>query len=374
MTIAVEAQRYLLLFFFRLQQHRKSIGMLSSVTKLSFSLRLQCIPKTLPFVIINPDPVAMISHRLLFFTAPLLLILLALQTSAFSSPQLLSTRSTETQQSPLKLSPTDILNILPPDVTTFAAESINPEQLPAVAGVGATAVVAPQAFKLSKALSAEKKRQQARGERSYPESNAATYELLDVGLPFEFGVASTVRPLLKQTQLESRPLQVAYDANKHGYSAQTFHQKVDGKGAAVILCKAQGKWFGAYNPRGWASLGGSRPSRAAFCFYQKGLLGNSWQKLRALGGGGNACGNDLFDRGIYIGAESLVIPLEVNNNPRNVASRLGSFFETGPERRSTLLPRPAQEVRLSELLVLTGVYDKDEDIPNAGGVLDLGLY
>lgn len=323
------------------------------------------------------------SSRFLFLAVPLLALQLPSQCEAFTATH----RSSSRTQHPLHLSPSDLLTILPPEVSslaetylpqiTQAAESIDPEQLPAVAGAGATAVAAPQALKLSKALSAQKKRQaaQASGERTYPESSAATYELLDYGLPFEFGDAALVRPLLKQTQLENRPLQVAYDANKHGYNAQTFHQKVDGKGAAIILCKSGGKWFGAYNPRGWASLGGSRPSRAAFCFYQKNsLLGNDWQKLRAMGGGGNACANDLYDRGIYMGAESLVIPLEPNNNPRNVASRLGSFFETGPQKRSTLLPRPAQEVRLSELKVLTGVYEKDEDIPNSGGVLDLGLY
>ncbi|KAL3923087.1 MAG: hypothetical protein SGILL_001854 [Bacillariaceae sp.] len=323
----------------------------------------------------------------LFILTVAVLALKACEAFTFTSPTILSTRTqtqAQTQQQRFHLSPSDILSILPPEVSSLTetylpqiTSTIDPEQLPAVAGAGATAVAAPQAFKLSKALSAQKKRQaaEASGERTYPEASAATYELLDYGLPFEiFGDAALVRPLLKQTQLEARPLQVVYDANKHGYDAKAFHQKVDGKGAAIVLCKSGGKWFGAYNPRGWASLGGSRPSRAAFCFYQKGFGGGDWQKLRALGGGGNACGNDLFDKGIYIGAESLVIPLEPNNNPRNVASRLGSFFENGPQRRSTLLPRPAQEVRLSELKVLTGVYGQDEDIPNEGGVLDLGLY
>ncbi|KAG7343781.1 TLD domain containing protein [Nitzschia inconspicua] len=179
------------------------------------------------------------------------------------------------------LSPSDILGILPPDATSIltglaetylpqtqdVAQQIDPDQYRNIAGVGVTAVAAPQAWKLSQALQAQKKRQSAAaaGERTYPESNAATYELLDVGLPFEFGDAALVRPLLKQTQLEGRPLQVVYDANKHGYNAQTFHQKVDGKGACVVLCKAQGQWFGAYNPRGWASCGDPvRPERPLY--------------------------------------------------------------------------------------------------------------
>ncbi|KAG7371396.1 TLD domain containing protein [Nitzschia inconspicua] len=230
------------------------------------------------------------------------------------------------------LSPSDVLGILQPDATSiltglaetylpqtqYVAQQIDPDQYRNIAGKRQSAAAA--------------------GERTYPESNAATYELLDVGLPFEFGDAALVRPLLKQTQLEGRPLLVVYDANKHGYNAQIFHQKVDGKGACVVLCKAQGQWIGAYNPRGWASLGGSRPSRAAFVFYEKNgfLPGGGWQKLRVMGGGGNACANDLFDRGIYMGAEALVIPLD-GPNPKGVASCLGTYYESGPQRKSTLL-------------------------------------
>ena len=122
--------------------------------------------------------------------------------------------------------------------------------------------------------------------------------------------------------------------------------------------------------RGWASLGGSRPSIAAFLFY-KTLFG--WQKLRAMGNGGNACSNDLYDRGIYLGSEGLSMPLD-GEDPRRVTSRLGFFFETGPGDKSTLLPRAGQDAKLEELVVLAGVYEEGEDIPNSGGVLDLGLY
>jgi hypothetical protein len=105
---------------------------------------------------------------------------------------------------------------------------------------------------------------------SFPEKTAATYELLLTFNPSAWlgDTAAFVRPLLKKTQLERRNLQVAYDANRHGWNARTFHQKVDGKGAAVVLVKVQGQWLGGYNGRGWASLGGSRPSVAAFFVLQ----------------------------------------------------------------------------------------------------------
>jgi hypothetical protein len=189
-------------------------------------------------------------------------------------------------------------------------------------------------------------------------------------IPFEFGDPAFVRPLLKQTQLEKRKLQVVYDANRHGFDGKIFHSKVDGKGAAVVLAKCRGHIFGGYNPRGWASLGGSRPSVASFLFY-KTLFG--WQKLRVLGGGGMACARDEFDNGIYFGAEALVMPLN-GANKRNVASRLGTYFEPSPDGRMTVLPKGGGNFRLEELKVLVGVYAPDEDIPNSGGVTDLGLY
>jgi hypothetical protein len=207
-------------------------------------------------------------------------------------------------------------------------------------------------------------------ESTYPEQKPATYEMGKVKIPFEFGDASFVRPLLKQTQIEYRPLQVIYDAKRDGFDVRKFHQCVDGKGASVVLCKADGQWFGGYNPRGWASLGGSRPSIAAFLFYKTAF---GWQKLRAKGNGGNACSNDLFDRGIYLGSEGLTIPLD-GSDPRRVISRLGFYYETGPQDKSTLLRRAGEDSRIQELRILAGVYAKGEDIPNSGGVLDLGLY
>lgn len=236
----------------------------------------------------------------------------------------------------------------------------------ATAGVAAAPVVSLGSF-ANKVFKSQKDRPT---DNTYPEASAAAYEMSDVAM-LEFGPAAFVRPLLKSTQLEWKNLQVAYDANKDGYDAQIFHKKVDGKGAAIILAKAGGKWFGGYNPRGWASLGGSRPSRAAFVFYKKPFGG--WQKLRAMGGGGMACGSDLYDRGIYMGAEALVIPLN-GADPRSATSRLGTYFESGPENRSTLLPRAGEDCRLQELKVLVGVYAAGEEIPNSGGVLDLGLY
>ena len=208
-------------------------------------------------------------------------------------------------------------------------------------------------------------------DRTYPESKPATYDLLPGG-PFAFSPEDIVKPLLKQTQLEKRKLKVIYNAKKDGWDGRKFHQKVDGKGASVVLAKVGGQWIGGYNPRGWASLGGSRPSIAAFLFYQKFPFGG-WQKLRVTRTGGMACGNDEYNNGIFFGSDGLVIPLN-GDRPRIVASRLGYFYECGPDNRSTLLPTKGVDTLLDELYVVSGVYAKGEDIPNSGGVTDMGLY
>mmetsp|Transcript_8526 Transcript_8526/g.19083 ORF Transcript_8526/g.19083 Transcript_8526/m.19083 type:complete len:264 (+) Transcript_8526:37-828(+) len=206
-------------------------------------------------------------------------------------------------------------------------------------------------------------------DKSYPESKPATYDLRPG--PFGFGPETIVYPLLKQTQLQDRKLKVIYNAKKDGWNARNFHQKVDGKGASVVLAKVRGKWIGGYNPRGWASLGGGRSSVASFLFYQK--LFGGWQKLRVQRTGGMACGKDEFDAGIYFGADALVIPLD-RERPRLMKSRLGYFFECGPEDKSTLLPVKGADTNIDELYVVAGVYAKGEDIPNSGGVSELGFY
>lgn len=197
------------------------------------------------------------------------------------------------------------------------------------------------------------------GYRSYPEGKPASYEMNPNVVPFEFGDAAFVRPLLKQTQLETRPLQLVYDANRDGYDARTFHSKVDGKGASVVLIKVAGQWCGGYNPRGWASLGQARSSVAAFLFYQKSAFTGGWQKIRVSRTGSMACGNDLYDDGIYFGADSLILPLR-QPNVRKVTSRLGQYFEARPDGKYTLLPRAGEDFNVQELKVLSGVYAPGE--------------
>jgi len=206
--------------------------------------------------------------------------------------------------------------------------------------------------------------------RQYPEQYPATYELSTVQVPSDTKeVATILRPLLKQTQLEERPIVLAYDASKHGWSAKSFHDKVDGKGAAIVLATTNDKKIvGGYNPKGWASMGGARPSVAAFLFYS--CPDGSFQKLQKVGGGGLACGRDDPNYGISFGPDALVIGLQPGRE-RSASSKLGPYFERGPEERSSIFDSASQAVRLDSLKVYVGKYERGEEIPYTGAVMDM---
>jgi hypothetical protein len=67
--------------------------------------------------------------------------------------------------------------------------------------------------------------------------------------------------------LGRRPRSLAYDAEVHGFAFRSFHDRVDGRGAALVLARScGGAVFGGYNPEGWVSLGEDRASNGAFLF------------------------------------------------------------------------------------------------------------
>jgi hypothetical protein len=91
-------------------------------------------------------------------------------------------------------------------------------------------------------------------------------------------------------------------------------------------------------------------------------------KLRKVGGGGLACAKDDPDAGIWLGPDGLVVPLAPGSRQREVASRLGTYYERGTEDLYSLVPEGATS--LEELKVLTGVYKSGEAIPYSGAVMD----
>eukprot|EP00546_Thalassionema_frauenfeldii_P014137 CAMPEP_0178910008 /NCGR_PEP_ID=MMETSP0786-20121207/8855_1 /TAXON_ID=186022 /ORGANISM="Thalassionema frauenfeldii, Strain CCMP 1798" /LENGTH=270 /DNA_ID=CAMNT_0020582205 /DNA_START=118 /DNA_END=930 /DNA_ORIENTATION=+ len=238
--------------------------------------------------------------------------------------------------------------------------------------------------------------------KDFPEQYPATYELNDITVDSDSLTkeAALIRPLLKQTMLESRPLKIVYDANLHGWDAKSFHSKVDGKGAAIVVAtyqdmsekspdeSARERIVGGYNPKGWSSNGGARPSVAAFLFYQnhddikKSHTILNFQKLQKVGGGGLACSNDSPDYGISFGPDALVIPLQTASKeakeslPKQqrgkvATSKLGPYFERGPNDISSLFESNGGSVQLGSLKVLTGIYSSGEEIPYSGAVMDM---
>jgi hypothetical protein len=45
-----------------------------------------------------------------------------------------------------------------------------------------------------------------------------------------------LRPLLKNTNLETRAVKLTYSANRDGWNPDAFHRKVDKLGGALVVC------------------------------------------------------------------------------------------------------------------------------------------
>lgn len=180
------------------------------------------------------------------------------------------------------------------------------------------------------------------------------------------------RPLLARTQLQRRDLQLVFDAHRDGWSSDAFHERVDRKGASVVLARTAGAVFGGYNPKGFVGYGESRGSKAAFLFtWPDGDTSRPAIKLRKVGGAALAVVDDP-DAGPKFGADGLVIPLrppraewEEDERDRVALSKLGSYYERKPDGGNCLFGRDesGKGTVLVDFKVFTGVYAEGEEIP-----------
>lgn len=93
------------------------------------------------------------------------------------------------------------------------------------------------------------------GQERFPEQYPATVDDWAEPLEGDSPEVAKLRPLLKGTNVEFRGLKLTYDANKNGWNAQKFHQCVDRKGGALVVCTTQsGQVCGGYNPKGFVML------------------------------------------------------------------------------------------------------------------------
>ena len=96
---------------------------------------------------------------------------------------------------------------------------------------------------------------------------------------------AVLRPMLKNTNLETRSLKLTYSANRDGWNAVAFHKKVDKLGGGLVMCTTMdGLVCGGYNPKGWVGYGEARGSIAAFLFVFKTGTTDLPTKLRKVGG------------------------------------------------------------------------------------------
>lgn len=181
-----------------------------------------------------------------------------------------------------------------------------------------------------------------------------------------------LRPLLKNSLLEFRRLQCVYDAERDGWSATAFHQRVDGKGPCIVSAKtSSGCVCGGYAARGFAGIGEYRGSIAAFLYtWPEGepLTPERVIKLPKVGGAGLAT-IDVPESGPIFGADGLRIGLEPGNE-KLVRSKLGPYYARRADGWPSVFgPRDnPQQASLVELKVYAGIYAEGERIPYDGAI------
>ena len=74
------------------------------------------------------------------------------------------------------------------------------------------------------------------GSERFPEQYPAVLDEWADPVESDNAEMASIRPLLKNTNLESRSLRLVYDANRDGWDATSFHSKVDRQSGGVVLC------------------------------------------------------------------------------------------------------------------------------------------
>jgi hypothetical protein len=77
------------------------------------------------------------------------------------------------------------------------------------------------------------------GRERFPEQYPATVDEWAEPLETDDREMSVLRPLLKNTNMETRGLKLTYSASRNGWNAAKFHKAVDKKGGALVVCKTE---------------------------------------------------------------------------------------------------------------------------------------
>ncbi|GMH73030.1 hypothetical protein TrRE_jg2347 [Triparma retinervis] len=127
------------------------------------------------------------------------------------------------------------------------------------------------------------------------------------------------RPMLKNTNMESRDMVLTYSASSDGWDPLAFHSKLDRQGACLVVAlTSEGQVCGGYNPKGWCGYGEYRGSVAAFLFTFSGGEGEEEDdrpvKLRKVGGAGLAQ-LDFPEAAVSFGSDSFVLDTSHSDKP-----------------------------------------------------------
>ena len=179
-----------------------------------------------------------------------------------------------------------------------------------------------------------------------------------------------LRPLLKNTNLEYLPLRLAYDSKSDGWSAISWHNKVDKTGPCMVVARTKGGAFcGGYAPKGFAGYGEYRGSIAAFLFtWPDGDTSSPCIKLQKIGGAGLAT-IDEPETGPRFGSDGFCVFMNPGSE-RLATSKLGPYYEALPGGvRSIFAPSDDWKAcELTELRTYVGVWPEGERIPYDGAI------
>lgn len=155
--------------------------------------------------------------------------------------------------------------------------------------------------------------------------------------------AALRRALLKQTQLEELPLGLAFDASRDGWSGAAFHARLDGQGAALVVCETEGGALcGGYNPRGFLGYGDWSDAISAFLFsWPDGDVENVEARVKCPKTGGS--GMAVLDEAgglIQFAPDGLKIDVDA----RRATCRLGTYYERTPDGGKSLFA-PEEKTR-----------------------------
>lgn len=180
------------------------------------------------------------------------------------------------------------------------------------------------------------------------------------------GEVKLIRPMLRQTVLEKKPLELVYDAEEDGWNAEAFHYGVDQQGPVVVIAKTQaGAIVGGYANCGFIGFGEPRNSISAFLFsWSDGDTSKPVVKLqKAATSFGEAATVDVSTNGPRFGYDGFSMMM-TRGQEHSARSKLGLDYEAMPDRRNSIFAREeGNNAYITELRAYVGIFPEGKEVP-----------